>query len=206
MRSSSLLILTAAVVVLGVLSAAPGTAAFAPSSLPGVRVSTTAVHGNTKFAPSLPPIKDISYGEESRKYRRTVYSHDDWRKHRSPDRFLYYIVSLFSSGIYKNLGREVTATTAIATFIVLYNAVTGGYTDFEGIKHAAVISSEWLPMLGLPLAPFTLSTPSLGLLLGTYTCVCLMTGSFGCCYLHICHAVSRSTQSFVPTHLTSAYV
>jgi hypothetical protein len=132
------------------------------------RVNTQPLFGNTKLAPELPPIKDISYGEESRKYRRTVYTHDDWRKHRSPDRFLYYIRSLFSSGIYKNLGREVTATTAIATFICIYNAITGGYTDFEGVKHDALITSSWLPLLGLPLAPFTLSSPSLGLLLGTF--------------------------------------
>ena len=112
------------------------------------------------------PIKDISYGEESRKFRRTVYSHDDWKKHRSPDRFYYYLVAIFKSGVYKNLGREVTATTAVAVFIFLYNAVVGGYTDFEGVQHAALITSEWLPKLGLPLAPFTLASPSLGLLLG----------------------------------------
>jgi hypothetical protein len=43
----------------------------------------------------------IPYGEESRKYRRTVYSHDDWIKHRSPDRFLKNLLSTSKSGIYK---------------------------------------------------------------------------------------------------------
>jgi ion channel-forming bestrophin family protein len=142
--------------------------AFAPIVSPTSRRFATAIHGNTKAPPAMPPVKDISYGEESRKYRRTVYSHDDWRKHRSQDRFLYYISSLFSSGIYKNLGREVTATTAIAAFVCVYNAIVGGYTDFEGVKHAALVSSSLLPLLGLPLAPFTLSTPALGLLLGTF--------------------------------------
>jgi putative membrane protein len=156
--------------VLVVLAAAAApAAAFAPQSL-GNRFDT-AIHGNTKLAPSLPAIKDISYGETSRPYRRTVYAHDDWVKHRSSDRFFYYIFSLFSSGIYKNLGREVTATTGIATFICLYNALTSGYTDWEGVKQAAVYSSEWLPTLGLPLAPFTLSTPALGLLLGASFCL-----------------------------------
>jgi putative membrane protein len=46
----------------------------------------------------------IPYGEESRKYRRTVYSHDDWIKHRSPDRFLKNLLSTPKSGIYKVSG------------------------------------------------------------------------------------------------------
>jgi hypothetical protein len=134
--------------------------------LPSSLRPTTAIYGNTKFAPSLPPIKDISYGEESRKYRRTVYSHDDWRKHRNPDRFLYYIVSFLSSGVYKNVGREVAFTTVIAALVCLWNGLVGGFTDFDGVKHAAILSSNLLPLLTLPLAPFTLSSPSLGLLLG----------------------------------------
>jgi ion channel-forming bestrophin family protein len=134
------------------------------------RVSTS-LHGNTKEPPPLPEIKDIFYGEESRRYRRTVYTHDDWRRHRSPNRFQYYLRNIFQSGIYKNLSRAVTATTAVAAFIVLFNSVVGGYTDYKGVKHAAVFASAWLPKLGLPLAPFTLSAPSLGLLLGTQACL-----------------------------------
>ena len=70
---------------------------------------------------------------------------------------------MFSSGVYKNLGREVTATTAVAAFVCLWNCLAGGYTDFEGVKHAAVASG--VPLLGLPLAAFSLTSPSLGLLL-----------------------------------------
>ena len=44
---------------------------------------------------------EIPYGEESRKFRRTVYSHEDWVKHRSPDRFFKNILSTTKSGIYK---------------------------------------------------------------------------------------------------------
>ena len=109
---------------------------------------------------------DVPSGDEQRKFRRTVYTHDDWKKHRSPDRFIYYLAAIFKSGVYKNLGREVTATTAVATFVFLYNIVTGGYIDLEGVKHGALISSELLPKIGLPLAAFSLTSPSLGLLLG----------------------------------------
>lgn len=112
------------------------------------------------------PIKDISYGEGSRKYRRTVYSHDDWKKHRSPDRFLYYISAIWSSGVYKNLAREVIATTGIAAFVCIYNILVGEYQDISGVTHAGILANTMLPVIGLPLAPFTLASPSLGLLLG----------------------------------------
>ena len=165
-------LLSILVTLAGILQTAE---AFTPLRLPSAGLKsqnvptlrqTTSIAGNTKFAPSLPPIKDISYGEESRKYRRTVYTHDDWRKHRNPDRFLYYIVSFLSSGVYKNVGREVAFTTAIAAVVCLWNGLIGGFTDLDGVKHAAILSSSLLPLLSLPLAPFTLSSPSLGLLLG----------------------------------------
>ena len=80
--------------------------------------------------------------------------------------------------MYKNIGREVLATTSIATFVCLYNTLcVTGFTDFEGVQHAALVSSQFLPKIGLPLAPFTLASPSLGLLLGmsvyNYVIVCL---------------------------------
>ena len=107
---------------------------------------------------------NVPGGEAQRQFRRTVYTHDDWKKHRSQDRFIYYLAAIFNSGVYKNLGREVLAVTAVATFLVIYNAVVGGYTDFAGVKHAALL--QGLPKLTLPLAAFTITSPSLGLLLG----------------------------------------
>jgi predicted membrane chloride channel (bestrophin family) len=114
------------------------------------------------------PMKDIPYGEESRQYRRTVYSHDDWKKHRSADRFTHYLGHLFSSGVYKNLGRRVTVTTSVAAYLCLWNALTGEYQDLERVTHAGLLSRYLLPVLGLPLAPFLLASPSLGLLLGKF--------------------------------------
>jgi len=110
---------------------------------------------------------NIPSGEEQRKLRRTVYSHDDWKKHRSQDRFIYYLAAIFKSGVYKNLGREVALTTSVAVFVCVYNLLVGGYTDFAGVQHASVLG-DFLPKLGIPLSAFTLTSPSLGLLLGTY--------------------------------------
>lgn len=130
-------------------------------------VETTGYDNFEKIASDLGPIQGISYGENSRKFRRTVYSHDEWVKHRSADRFAYYLAGTFKSGVYQNLQREVTAAVLIAIFVFLYNMVFGGYTDFAGVVHDALISSDILPTkIGLPLAGFTLASPSLGLLLG----------------------------------------
>lgn len=112
------------------------------------------------------PMTNVPSGEEQRKFRRTVYTHDDWKKHRSQDRFLYYLLAIFKSGVYKNLGREVSTVTLIAASVVAYNAVVGGYQDLDGVKQSALISSQYLPVLTLPMTAFTLTSPALGLLLG----------------------------------------
>jgi hypothetical protein len=116
--------------------------------------------------PKLGPAKDISYGENSRKFRRTVYTHEDWVRHRSPDRFFRYIASVPTSGIYKNLARELCFLTAITAVVVFYNGLITGYQDINGIAHGPVWSSPLLPPLTLPMQPFALASPSLGLLLG----------------------------------------
>jgi ion channel-forming bestrophin family protein len=128
--------------------------------------TTTTLFGNTQQPVQADdPITQV-YGEDSRRYRRTVFSHDDWVRHRSPDRFWRNVKTFFSSGVYKNIGNEVAVVTGVAAFIVIWNALLGGYTDFSGVQHEAVIQHAMLPKLGLPLTPFTLSSPSLGLLLG----------------------------------------
>ena len=106
--------------------------------------------------------KDIS-PEEARRYRRTVYTHIDWVKHRQQDRFFIYLGSLFDSGVFRNSEREVYVCTTIAAFVCVYNAIVGGYTDFAGVQHPGLVPS--LPVLGLPMTAFTITGSSLGLLL-----------------------------------------
>ncbi len=135
-------------------------------------VSTSAfLHSNTNPTKSLSHcpkslFAETSYGEESRKYRRTIYTHDDWVNHRSPDRFLRNLRTTFNSGIYKNVGREVTAVVAVATVVMLYNMATIGYTDFSGVDHEAIWKSVWTPSLTIPMQAFMLPSSFLGLLLG----------------------------------------
>jgi putative membrane protein len=119
-----------------------------------------------KNPPTIPLPKSISYGEESRKYRRTVYSHDDWVKHRAPDRYVRNAFSIIASGIYKNIGAEILTVTSVAAFIVVWNAICGTYTDFSGGQHPGILHDTVIPTLTLPMAPFTLLNTALGLLLG----------------------------------------
>jgi hypothetical protein len=100
-------------------------------------------------------VKHISYGENSRQYRRTVYTHDDWVRHRRSGRFAHNLKTMWTSGVYKSLFNQVLATTGMATLAVLWNALVPR-------------CFRKLPNLSLPMTPFTLLAPSLGLLLGTY--------------------------------------
>jgi putative membrane protein len=117
----------------------------------------------TTTTTSLHADKPAVYGEDSRPYRRTVYTHNEWETHRSPNRFWKNLQTLTKSGIYKSLAKEVLVTTLVATFVCAYNAAVGGYTGLDGSSHPAVV--DGLTVMGLPLTPFTLLTPSLGLLL-----------------------------------------
>ena len=118
--------------------------------------------------PDIPPPEDIPYGEESRKYRRTVFSHEDWVKFRNPNRFLKNILNTGASGIYKNVFNEISIVTAVSVFVVTWNCLVNGYTDFSGISHPAIIASgpDMDLTLRLPLDMLTTVSSSLGLLLG----------------------------------------
>lgn len=113
-------------------------------------------------AKDITEMKSMPVGEAQRPFRRTVYTHDDWKKHRSQDRFFYYLLAIFKSGVYRNINREVGAVAFVASLVCVYNALANGFTDFEGVQHASLIP---LDKIGLPMAAFTLTSPSLGLLL-----------------------------------------
>jgi len=114
------------------------------------------------------PITELS-GEGSRKYRRTVYTHDQWVSHRSPERFTKNLGTLFNSGIYRSIVGEVLITTSVAIFVWVWNLLVGGYQDFGGTMHDPLIVENWALMIGLPLTSFTTLSSSLGLLLAFRT-------------------------------------
>jgi putative membrane protein len=93
----------------------------------------------------------VRYGESSRVYRRTVYNHQDWIDHRSSDSLFTNLSSILTSGIVRQLFQEIGLVSTIATAVVIWNGI--------------VAPENGLPMFCLPTAPFTLSSPALGLLL-----------------------------------------
>lgn len=94
----------------------------------------------------------VPYGEASRQYRRTVYTHEDWIAHRSEDRLLSNLKGVFFSGVVRQLKKEIGLVTTVAVLVV-------GWNDL------LVPAMPMIPHLCLPMTPFTLSSPALGLLL-----------------------------------------
>jgi len=80
------------------------------------------------------------YAEESRQYRRTVYMHDEWVKHRSSGRFIRNMRTLSESGVGRALGAELAFITATAIFCVGINMLIHGYQDFSGVAHPSPLA------------------------------------------------------------------
>lgn len=108
---------------------------------------------------------DLNGAELARPSRRTVYSHEDWQRHRSPQRFYRNLSTITDSAVASNVAKEVLTTTSFATFLVFWNIIFGQYEDLNSISHTGPLK-DVLPTLSLPLSVFTLASPSLGLLLG----------------------------------------
>jgi len=160
-----------ALALLAAIGMPASNSAFVTKSLSSVTIAKPTTRTSARSSLYMGPPKDPTapiteiQGEGSRKYRRTVYTHDAWVKHRSPDRFLNNLGTLFNSGIYKQVGGEVLLVTSVAFFVFAWNLLVGGYQDFAGVMHDPIINQKWAMMIGLPLTPFTTLTPSLGLLL-----------------------------------------
>ena len=112
---------------------------------PGSLMAATAAYGR------------VPYGEESRKYRRTVFDYDDWVTHRNTERIVTNIRGMFFSGVIRQLKEEVLFVTLASALVVFWN-------DFL-IFPDEFMDGFMLPKLILPALPFTLSSPALGLLL-----------------------------------------
>jgi len=119
-----------------------------------------------ELSASVEPKAVMPYGEGSRAYRRTFFTHKDWLRHRSEDRFVRTVFSTVRSGVVRQLAKEVGFVTATAVFVVVWNVLTGGFSDLQGIHHDPILGN--IANLELPIAPFTLSSPALGLLLGEF--------------------------------------
>ena len=110
------------------------------------------------------------FQESQRPYRRTVFTGPDWVKHRSAKRFEKVMGSTLTSGILRARYKEVAFVGAVATFVVCWNSLAAGYVDFDNLRHGPLV--QHLPLLNIPATVFTLTSPSLGLLLVFRTNAC----------------------------------
>jgi hypothetical protein len=111
----------------------------------------------------------LSYAERSRPYRRDVFDSDEWVRVRSAARFSTNLLSIFQSGIVRQLLNEAIFISGVATFLCLYNALlVNGYDDFSGIHHDPF--GQGFYEFSLPSIFFTLTSPALSLLLGKSAC------------------------------------
>ena len=117
--------------------------------------------------PTMFSVEDgSSYSEESRKYRRTVYMHDEWIKHRSSQRFFSNMKTIFQSGVGVALRDELTVITGTAVFAVLINCLLVSYQDLSGVVHPGPLAQYWTEgPWSLPSQPFGIAMPALSLLL-----------------------------------------
>lgn len=87
-------------------------------------------------------------------YRRTVYDHEDWMRHRSSTRHGRHLLSIASSRVILALGPPVFSLTAMAAAITGYNEALLTHT-----------LPQWLPLMHVSTIPFSLTAPALALLL-----------------------------------------
>lgn len=92
--------------------------------------------------------------EETRRLRRTVFTAADWKKHRSSSRYFSELSNMHRSKVLRGLIKQALMVSLCSSIIVMYNVIV------------EMCILPWkLPMMTFPSLPFTLTSPSLGLLL-----------------------------------------
>jgi putative membrane protein len=92
--------------------------------------------------------------EDAMVYRRMVFDHGDWMRHRSSTRHGRHLLSIASSRVILALGPPVLSLTGVSAAITFYN---------EAIE--IQILPHWFPLLHISSLPFSLTAPVLALLL-----------------------------------------
>eukprot|EP00897_Mesotaenium_endlicherianum_P005165 jgi/Mesen1/4677/ME000241S03715 len=91
---------------------------------------------------------------ESMKYRRNVFTMDDWKRHRSAGRHFRHLQTILYSRVISALGPPVALITGLAV------AVTGWNESV--LLH---LLPEWAIVVRMPELPFSLTAPALSFLL-----------------------------------------
>jgi predicted membrane chloride channel (bestrophin family) len=94
--------------------------------------------------------------EKNRKFRRTVFDKQDWKRHRSSNRYIQELMNMPSSLVLRGLSVQAFGVAAWALAIITYNFL---------VKKNPLRMRVLPPMLSIPGLPLSLLCPSLGLLL-----------------------------------------
>ena len=87
--------------------------------------------------------------EESRKLRRTIFTSTDWKKHRSSHRYFKELFKMPRSMLLRGVAVQALGVAFTSACLVLYNSIV----------EKRII--PWrLPLLTLPMQPFSLTSPS----------------------------------------------
>lgn len=92
--------------------------------------------------------------EELRKLRRTIFTYHDWLQHRSSNRYYFALFRMHRSAVLRSLTNHALGVASLSSIMVIYNLMV----EYD-------LFPTKLPLLTLPSLPFSLISPSLGLLL-----------------------------------------
>lgn len=110
----------------------------------------------------ISPLKQFTSGlkyfdtdkESNRKFRRTIFTKYDWRKHRSGNRYFSELLSMPKSVVLRGLTVQALTVTFFSIIMCAYNvSIELGFLP------------KWLPIICAPTLPFSLTSSALGLLL-----------------------------------------
>jgi hypothetical protein len=90
--------------------------------------------------------------ESNRKFRRTVFDKQNWRRHRSSNRYFQELRNMPKSVILRGLGVQTLVVTLFSLFIVSYNTLV----ELKKFPFP-------MPVLSFPALPFALTSSSLGM-------------------------------------------
>lgn len=102
-----------------------------------------------------------NYKENSRAYRRVVFQDDDWKSFRSTGRLYSNLLSMVTSGTVRGLAVEISTVFIVSILVYTFNiAILNGWLTSFGLAGGSVDE-----LLSLPVLPFQITSPALGLLL-----------------------------------------
>eukprot|EP00246_Nothoceros_aenigmaticus_P016087 TRINITY_DN7057_c0_g2_i1.p1 TRINITY_DN7057_c0_g2~~TRINITY_DN7057_c0_g2_i1.p1 ORF type:complete len:358 (+),score=27.70 TRINITY_DN7057_c0_g2_i1:169-1242(+) len=104
----------------------------------------------------LNPLEADKEKEQARMFRRLVYDHESWTRHRSSTRHLRHILSISSSRVILSLGPPVYSLTLFSGMVAVYNELVADHW---------IALPSWAPLLQISALPFQLTAPALALLL-----------------------------------------